>query len=81
MNALLRQRRTNSIIIAPMSIVLGIVLIMYKSEAARIFVIICGAALIALGLYYTIVYFARRSRITVLQLELLLEIILLLLDL
>ena len=79
MNALLRQRRTSSVVVALLSIVLGIVLILYKSQAARIFVMVCGYGLLALGIYYTILYFARRSRIAMLQMELLLGIILLLL--
>ena len=78
MNALLRQRRTSSIIVALISIVLGVVLIMYPKDAATIFVIVCGYSLIALGIYYAIVYFARKSGVAMLQAELLLGIVLLL---
>ncbi len=79
MSALLRQRKTSSIIIALISILLGVTLMMYKSEAVKLIVMVSGVALMALGLYYIIVYFARRSRIAMLQIELLLGVVLLLL--
>ena len=63
MSALLRQRRTSSIIVAFLSIVLGVVLVMYPDKAASIFVKVCGYALIALGVYYIVVYFARKSKV------------------
>ena len=78
MSSLLRSRRTSSIIVALLSIVLGVVLIMYPANAANIFVLVCGYALIALGVYYAVVYFARKSKVAMLQTELLLGIILLL---
>lgn len=78
MSALLRQRRTSSIIVAFLSIVLGVVLVMYPDKAASIFVKVCGYALIALGVYYIVVYFARKSKVAMLQMEMLLGIVLLL---
>lgn len=81
MAALLRQRRTSSVIIALTAMVLGVVLILFKSRAVSLIVMISGIALIALGAYYIIAYFARRSNIAMLQMELLLGIILLLLGL
>jgi uncharacterized membrane protein HdeD (DUF308 family) len=78
MSALLRQRRTSSIIVALLSIILGVVLVIYPDKAANIFVMVCGYALIALGVYYAVVYFARKSKVAMLQMELLLGIVLLL---
>ena len=81
MTALLRQRRTSSVIIALIAMVLGVILILFKSRAVSLIVMVSGIALIALGAYYIIIYFARRSNIAMLQMDLLLGIILLLLGL
>ena len=67
MSSLLRSRRTSSIIVALLSIVLGVVLIMYPANAANIFVLVCGYALIALGVYYAVVYFARKSKVAMIH--------------
>ena len=63
MSALLRQRRTSSIIVALISMLLGVVLILYKTRAVSLIVLVSGVALMALGAYYIVLYFARRSRI------------------
>ncbi|HPS75965.1 MAG TPA: DUF308 domain-containing protein [Oscillospiraceae bacterium] len=81
MSALLRQRRTSSIIVALISMLLGVVLILYKARAVSLIVLVSGVALMALGAYYIGLYFARRSRIALLQMDLLLGIILFLLGL
>ena len=81
MSAILRQRKNSSIIIALISIILGIVLMIYKNTAVKFICIAAGVVLMALGMYYIVTYFTHKSKVSALQLDLLLGIIMFLLGL
>lgn len=79
MTSILGKQKTSSIIIAILSIILGIVLIIYKNTAANWFVKVVGILMIAAAVYYIISFFTRASKDTISRTNLVVGILLLIL--
>lgn len=81
MKAILRERRTSSIISALITIALGVVLLVWPDLSVRLLCMLLGAALLITGAGYIISYFARRSKLSAFQFEIILGIVLAILGL
>ena len=81
MSSIFHERKKSSIIMAAITIALGLALIIFKDTAVRLICMVAGIALIIWGGYYIVSYFVKKTGVAALQLDLFLGIILLLLGL
>jgi uncharacterized membrane protein HdeD (DUF308 family) len=77
--SILGKQKTSSIIIAILSVILGVVLIIYKNTAANWFVKVIGILMIVAAIYYTISFFTRASKDSISRTNLVVGILLLIL--
>jgi len=61
MNAILNQKKFSSIIIALITIVIGVLLLIYGKEIALVLLRIAGAVLAVIGAYYIIAFIATKA--------------------
>lgn len=81
MNSILRERRLSSTVSALITIALGVVLLLWPDLSVRLLCMLLGAALLITGVGYIISYFARRSKLSAFQFEIILGIVLAILGL
>jgi len=76
MSSLLHERKVSSLLVSFISIIIGIVLLVFKNNAVSLICIIAGILLALLGAYYIITYFVRKDKIVALRADLIVGIIL-----
>ena len=81
MNSILRERKFSSTVSAVICIALGVVLLFWPDLSLRVLCMLLGAALLITGAGYIISYFARRGKLSALQFEIILGVILAILGL